>query len=191
MAINKGKSQYLSSFRKIKSLSMHKDGKESDLAHIEGLTAILPGYQGSQWTCPPPFSSRTLQITSISLEGACTYVCTPGQELSCEGQAAVLPGHRDCIHKSCRTAANKDVLNWLSSQSSEQRGQRETSISQSVPERGLFAYFESCYLSIKFLIQHTFRDSVIPFLQTKKLWTPFLLSLHAPLQDTNISLEGD
>lgn len=56
-----------------------------------------------------------------------------------------------CIQKFNRTVANKEsVLDWLSSQSSEQKEQTETSISQSFSERSLFVYFQSCCPRIKF-----------------------------------------
>lgn len=55
--------------------------------------------------------------------------------------------------ESHRTAINKDAfLNWLSFKDSAQRKQAEVLISQSFPERDLFAYFKRFCQRVRLLI---------------------------------------
>ena len=60
--------------------------------------------------------------------------------------------------------ANKEtVLNWLSFQGSVQMEQTETSISQFLPERGIYAYFKSCCLRVQLTISlpHLGADEIL------------------------------
>lgn len=70
--------------------------------------------RGSLWTPPRPIPSSSLQVTSISLEGACTYngwhscCCYQPRDGCLECLALIANGA--CIHKCHRTAANKEVV---------------------------------------------------------------------------------
>ena len=117
---------------------------------------ILPWGLGGWWALSPHSPSALLQVTGVSLEGACAHLWWPSF-YGCRSEdetldSASLVASRACGHGPHRTIANKEkVLNWLSPQGSVQREQTKMPSPQS--------FFKSCCLNVWLPIRCWLRSS--------------------------------